>query len=404
MRSLPAGIILGVLYCSRIVAQGNATTAASLPLPTGPHIVGTSIAYLVDQSRPSADFPAGRPITVQLWYPATRSKHAPAQYLAETGLSALLQRVQYYGIDRVTAETWVRLRTHSTVDSPPVKGKHPLLAFSVGLGVIRANYTSIAEELASYGYVVALVESPMQGIQVLPGGREILDSAGKYKDPKAHRTGVADWSRDISFVLDRLRDHKVPRPMMRVASAVDWSRLGAIGHSSGGLVAVATCERDSRVRACVNMDGGIASPEQQPLADFVETGITKPTLFLRSQPLYDEADFARRGLTREQWEKRGEPGRLAFKELVGRSKGPLWVAFVAGTGHFSFTDAPFILPATLSRFGGRIIDPERGWNVITTTIRAFFDGQFHERGGEDLGEDLMDLAHRFSELSITFAK
>lgn len=203
MRRLAAGIILSVLNCARIVAQGNATTAASLPLPTGPHVVGTSIAYLVDRSRPGAEFPAGRPITVQLWYPATQSNHAPAQYLAEPGLSALLPRLQYYGIDR-TADAWGRLRTHSTVDSPPVKGKHPLLAFSVGLGVIRANYTSIAEELASHGYVIALVESPMQGIQVLPDGREILDSAVSMNAAVKISVKIS-WHSRIGFQNCRLR-------------------------------------------------------------------------------------------------------------------------------------------------------------------------------------------------------
>jgi hypothetical protein len=293
------------LCASRILAQAATTVVAPLPSPTGPHLVGTSVAYLVDRSRANADLPAGRPITVQLWYPATRNRNTPSRYLVEDGLSGLLQRVQYYGIDRGTADAWAHLRTHSTVDPAPVNGKHALLAFSVGLGVIRANYTSIAEELASHGYVVAVVESPLQGIKVLPDGSELLDKAGKYDEPAAHKCGVADWSKDISFVLDRLQHHKVPRLMTRIAKAVDWSKLGAAGHSSGGLVAVTTCERDLRVHACVNLDGGIASPEQQPLADFVETGITKPTLFLRSQPLYDDADFARRGLTGTVGETRG---------------------------------------------------------------------------------------------------
>ena len=46
------------------------------------------------------------------------------------------------------------------------------------------------------------------------------------------------------------------------------------------------------------------------------------------------------------------------------------MALVAGTGHFGFSDAPFVMPATIPRFGGRIIYPRRGWGVITRTLRA----------------------------------
>jgi predicted dienelactone hydrolase len=150
----------------------------------------------------------------------------------------------------------------------PATGKHPLVAFSVGLGVIRANYTSIAEELASHGYIIAMVEGPLQGLMLRPDGRAVLDSAGRYGEPPTHRTGVAAWARDISFVLDRLETAKASSPAGRVAGAIERSQIGALGHSTGGLVAIAACEADPRVRACANLDGGVASPDREPLARF----------------------------------------------------------------------------------------------------------------------------------------
>jgi hypothetical protein len=155
------------------------------------------------------------------------------------------------------------------------------------------------------------------------------------------------------------------------------------------------CARDARVRACVDLDGGIASPNKEPLADFVTAGVSKPALILRSQPLYDDTTFARRGITREQWTKQGEAGMRALDELVARSNGKLRVASVAGTGHFSFTDAPFVMPSAITRFGGRIIQPMRGWTVITTVLRSYFDGVF---GGT--GDGLGAVAARFPELTV----
>jgi hypothetical protein len=143
------------------------------------------------------------------------------------------------------------------------------------------------------------------------------------------------------------------------------------------------------------MDGGIADPNQQPLADFVASGVTKPTLFFNSQPLYDDTTLVRRGLTREQWVKRGEGSRIAFDSLAMRSRKGVWVAHVAGTGHFSFSDGPFVMPSTISRFGGRIIPATRGLTVISSTLRAFFDRELRGRGN-----GLPSLAGQMPELTF----
>jgi hypothetical protein len=143
------------------------------------------------------------------------------------------------------------------------------------------------------------------------------------------------------------------------------------------------------------MDGGVASPDNQPLAEFVKVGVTKPTLLLRSQPLYDDTTLARRGLTREQWVKRGEAGRLALDGFIGRARATIRLVSIAGTGHFSFSDAPFAFPSAITRFGGRIIRPERGWTIITTVLRTYFENEF--RGG---GDGLDALRTRFPELTF----
>jgi dienelactone hydrolase len=396
-RNLTAAAIgfASLLANARVTAQTTPASARPLPAPTGPQGVGTTVAYLVDASRTDSDFRDGRPITLQLWYPAERGGERAAPYLIERGLADLLWQQQYYGVDSAALASWKDMRTHALLDAAPASGTHPLLAFSVGLGVARANYTSIVEELASYGYVVAVVESPLQGIMELPSGRAIIDTAGRYGDVAQHRMGATQWARDISFVLDRLRGSALSAAVAKVAAGIDWSRIGALGHSSGGLVAVQACENDARVRVCANMDGGVAAPDGKPLADFVARGVTKPTLFLRSQPIYDDTTLARRGMTREQWLKRNEAGRIALDTLASRSRGSLTSASVAGTGHFSFTDGPFVMPSTITRFGGRIIDAQRGWVVISGALRAFFDGELLGRGG-----GLAAMVSRAPELTV----
>ena len=391
-------ITFALLCCagySQALAQQFKETVRPLPKPTGASPVGTTIVYFTDSARRDADFTDGRPINVQLWYPASSSAGAVAPYLADRGLGESLLRNQYYGVDSAALRAWARLSTHSHRDAEPASGKHALIAFSVGLGVARANYTSIAEELASHGMVVAMVESPLQGFMVAPNGKDVFDSTGRYGDTAAHRQGVAAWAKDISFVLDRLSAKRVPSAAAKVATTIDWTRVGATGHSTGGLVAIAACESDVRVKACVDMDGGVAAPDKQPLADFVSVGVTKPTLVLRSQPLYDDTTLARRGMTREQWEKRGEAGTQTLAEFMGRARAPVRQASVAGTGHFNFSDAPWVMPSAITRFGGRIIEPTRGWMIITTTLRTYFENEFAGRG-----DGLAELHARFPELML----
>jgi dienelactone hydrolase len=385
-------------HSSALAQQATRETVSPLPKPTGKSAVGTAIVYLTDSARRDADFPNGRPINVQLWYPASSSAGPVAPYLADPGLAAAMLRNQYYGVDSAALRAWSLLSTNSRRDVPPAAGKHALIAFSVGLGVSRANYTSIAEELASHGMIVVMVESPLQGFMVVPNGsaeKEVFDSTGRYGETAAHRRGVAAWAKDISFTLDWMSAAQVPAPAAAVAATVDWTRVGATGHSTGGLVALATCESDVRVRVCVDMDGGVAAPDKQPLADFVLSGTTKPTLLLRSQPLYDDTTLARRGITREQWEKRGEAGTQTLAEFILRAGGPIRHASVAGTGHFNFSDAPWVMPSAINRFGGRIIQPRRGWTIITTVLRTYFESEFAGRGN-----GLDALRARFPELVL----
>jgi predicted dienelactone hydrolase len=177
------GVIAWVPLASPIgvVAATAQAPALSLPAPTGRFSIGTTVAYLVDERRRDPEFPDGRRVTLQLWYPAARSSADTAPYLAETGLDALLRRLQY--ADGAFLDAWAKLRTHSVRDAVPAPGGYALVAFSVGLGTVRANYTAIAEELSSHGYVMALVESPLQGVMVLPSGRTVVDTAGHYATP-----------------------------------------------------------------------------------------------------------------------------------------------------------------------------------------------------------------------------
>jgi len=379
MASAASGRTAFLALAGTLLARNPA--APVLPTPTGPFTVGTTAVFLVDSSRrdPIAhDRFGGRAVPVQLWYPAsTGANGARAPYLLEPGLRPAFLSQGYYGIDSALIASWNDVDTHAFLGVGVARGRHALVMLVGGLGVARAHYTAFAVELASHGYIVAVADLPYEGFAVLPGGVTATagdDSANSLDDAAVQRRQAAGWAADLSFVLNRLQHGSLTGVSADVADAIDWSRVGAFGHSSGGLIAVEACNHDPRIRACVNLDGGPLDPHGQPIADFVRAGLARPTLFLLEQPVYSDSDLARRHLTRAQFEARGRGFPEMLDSLARRGPGPLLVARITGTGHMSFSDAPFVMPATITRFGGRIIEARRGFEIIAVTVRTFFDG------------------------------
>ena len=58
-----------------------------------------------------------------------------------------------------------------------------------------------------------------------------------------------------------------------------------------------------------------------------------------------------------------------------------------------FSDAPFVMPDTISRFGGAILEPKRAHHVFTTVVRAFLAEQLLGKAGSliEVGEQLSEV-------------
>jgi hypothetical protein len=72
----------------------------------------------------------------------------------------------------------------------------------------------------------------------------------------------------------------------------------------------------------------------------------------------------------------GKQRTAEWQRVLATAGGAVWVMKIQGTGHFSFTDGPFTMPDTLTRFGGTIIDSRRGLAVITGTVEAYLKSIF----------------------------
>ncbi len=377
------------LFGAWLLTVGS-TKPEGLPEPSGPYRVGTSTYFVIDSERePPTGDPHGRSLSVQAWYPSeTEARGIRAPYLFNWEVLEELVDKGYFDQSSDLLTGWRDLITHSAMNIPPIQSEIglPLVLFSPGLGVMRANYTTLAENLASHGYVVGVIDHPFGAFTRNGEGRvlRLAEDANFKDDEETSRRYEEQWAADIRFVLDWLAG---PRP--RIGDAIDFSRVAVVGHSLGGGAAFEACRADDRFSACVNLDGFSFGAAR-------EDGVDAPAMLVKAVPDYSDGDLAKRGRTREEWTAMGQRVRPQLVAPLVQNKGGVsYFTEINGTGHLSFSDAPFVMPDTISRFGGTILAPERTLHILTTVVRAFLAEHLLGRDGQ-----LLDVRGQFPEVEI----
>ncbi|MEV4111497.1 alpha/beta hydrolase [Nonomuraea sp. NPDC049695] len=350
--------------------SSSATAAATdisdvsfaIPRPTGQYEVGRDTLHLVDGNRRDLWMPTAgaRELMVSMYYPA-RAGGSAAPYMTLDEARLLLKGQK---LDTVLkAEQLAGVGTNAHVGARPASGKHPLVVLSPGFTLNRATLTTLAEELASKGYVVALVDHAYESFgTTFPGGRtltclacETVEKApSDEEEKKLLAKAAANRAADISFVIGRLTHPARPAPAWKRWKMIDPRRIGAAGHSLGGNAAASVMAADHRVRAGVNMDGTFFAPV--PASGLGE----RPFLMLgtKAQHSPDSTDTT--------WLR-------DWRRLDGWKR---WLT-VAGSGHFTFIDLPI-----LGEQAG-ITDPtaplpgKRSGEITRSYVGAFFDQHLH---------------------------
>jgi len=126
----------------------------TLPAPTGRYAVGRTTFDWTDSTRTDPLAPqAGNPreLSVWLWYPAppdTTGQRAPYTPGPWSGL-------HFPGLVGLAETNFGAVRNHAFDRAPVAPGQFPVVVLEPGLGFAVPQYTTIAEDLASHGYLVA---------------------------------------------------------------------------------------------------------------------------------------------------------------------------------------------------------------------------------------------------------
>ena len=249
-----------------------------LPHPTGPYAVGRVTCDWKD--------PRHTELLAWIWYPAatTQPSQTASDYLPPSWRSAV-EHQRGKLLTQFLTRDLSRVRTHSMRDAKisDQQPSYPVVVMRAGLSGLVTGYTSLAEDLASHGYVVVGFDAPYRtSVVVLPDGRVIerapqnnLDALGGPEQEQRAFELVHAWSADIGFALDQLEQLNTSDPSGRFLGRLDMKRLGVFGHSLGGATALQFCHDDSRCKAGIDVDGA-------PIGSVINEGITQPFMFLLS--------------------------------------------------------------------------------------------------------------------------
>jgi predicted dienelactone hydrolase len=286
---LGVGALLGSLWLER-------RTEVTLPIPTGSFAVGRAIYDWTDDAGLDALAPVPgtkRELLVWVWYPvaagpsgAVVDDYLPAQVRAPARPASgplifrLLSRV--FGL---LTRDLSKVHGHSIRDpdvSPPQRS-YPVVIMRAGASAPVMNYSTLAEDLASHGYVVVGFDAPYRtGLVVFPDGRVIArrpeNNPELFSGAELTRLAnklLAAWTADIAFVLDRLQRLNASDASAKFTGRLDMTRVGVFGHSFGGATAAQFCSQDSRCKAGIDVDGSLHG-------SVIQAGIHKPFMFLLS--------------------------------------------------------------------------------------------------------------------------
>ncbi|MCZ7584426.1 MAG: hypothetical protein M5R36_14385 [Deltaproteobacteria bacterium] len=327
------------------------------PTAPGPYAVGVKTYIFVDESRDDYASRGKRTLLTEVWYPAPRwtvqlPRDKMRNFLGD-----------WYPVFRNIAKLFLpedELDNFEAVrdvarDVPAFAqgGPFPLVLISHGNSSIRFASMSVAEYLASHGYVVVAPDHIGNAAFVtLPDRFQIYN-------PILRPFCANDRVEDLIFLMDKFSDLTRGDPDGFFTGRIDVTRVGLVGHSYGAETVAETARRDGRVLAAV------------PMAN--ATGITA-----------GETDSAFMYMIGDEDHTTGDVNHFVRNRDYPGAPAPRFLLEFFNAGHYSFADT-CIIAATIGERDGcgpgkrketgepfEFIDHDLAMEIISGYITAFF--------------------------------
>ena len=386
-----APLALFVVLPMMLSAQAPPPTF-ELPAPTGKSPIGTTRWVVTDTSRDEMFAPGKKhDIEIVAWYPReARPSGVTAPYLRD-GMEEVLSFARLAKLGDAF-NGLASVKTHATVDAAPSRSpaRFPVIVFQHGYTGLPSSHTALMEDLASHGWAVLNLIHPYEATGAMladgtvvtftdeknamrPGIMAVLNEWGpegptmdkivavrdEVEQEKLLRGYLANlkntddvvkrWALDARFAIDHLPKAGAAG---RLVARLDLSRLGAAGHSMGGVASAQFCLEDRRCKAGLNLDG---IPQYGAMID---TQMPAPFLMVYS----------------------GRPGRAGASDLIyRRSASKYYRVDVKDTLHLDFTDMNYWGGPLRQRGAYGKIEPARAAEVTRLIVREFFAQEILKR-------------------------
>jgi len=364
-------LVIGALISLLALMWAEHKTEITLPAPTGHFAVGRTMYTWVNKAETDELAPSPgtrREVLVWIWYPSAGGSAPPAEYLPAPWRSAL-ERYSGVMMSQFFTRDLSRVQTHSASDPDvsPEQRSYPVVIMRAGGGALTADFTTLAEDLASHGYFVVGFDAPYRtSLVVLPDNRIIerrqADNPENLSADEANRLInrlLPMWTTDTRFVVNQLQQLNSSDASGRFTGRLDMQRLGMFGHSFGGATALQFCHEDVRCKAGIDIDGA-------PYGSVVQEGLKQPFMFLLSDH------------SREQSDPAGMQIGADIHSIYSRLPNGGFLITIRGAHHFTFSDqallkSQYMMRVISSLAGVGKLEARRGLTITTTFIHTFFD-------------------------------
>lgn len=274
---------LGAMLAATLLLQAEAIAESMPPLWSagdgGPFAAGHTVIRAIDPDGSFDGFEAGRPMRLQVWYPAEAGSGRAMTFADYVEVELGPESFQAYDQLIAARDASTGVRQFGTDDAPalyeqllatPVQarygataapGRFPVMVFITGRNDYQAESTALWEGLARSGVVVIVTPQIARGIE---------DHAFSFT-----ADDLRLQAEDARFALETVAGLEFADPDRRIYA----------GHSSGAIVAAMLVAADSDALGWLSFEGSVSTDDGAEMLDQLGIDpavITAPGLVLNA--------------------------------------------------------------------------------------------------------------------------
>lgn len=370
-------LLLGTMIFLIIISgiSAYAFPVYKMPLPSGKYKIGTESFDLTDPVRKaiySDNINENRKIKIQIWYPVDYTQGFEREPWLQDGKIVSKALAKEMSLPSFVLDHTALVMSNSFKKAPISNdlGKYPIVIISHGWTGFRNLHSDVAEELSSNGYIVIGIDHTY-GSQITKFNDGKVAYLNREALPKREETPdfleyanilVNTYEGDVNLTINQLEKFNNGEVYTNFKGKLDLSKIGLLGHSTGGGADVAVALKDERIKAVFGMDAWVEPIKKEEL----EKGLKIPALFLRSG----------------NWEEGFNNNYLL--PLIDRSKDFAKLYQINNTTHSDFTMVYMYSPLTkYLKITGKL-DGKISSSIQRDFIKSFFDKNLKENNSIDI--------------------